>query len=107
MRWKLFLMTASILMFLLMLGLGFAHPIILASNIAPCLASKLDADEHEVRNHLQTILQENSVRRTMLYCAPWALLSKLLIGRVIADLGSAFLSGWRGEVETNPDSRNN
>ncbi len=97
MTWKLFFMTASIAMFFLTFGVGLARPMSLASAIAPRLAAELDADEREVMSHLQTILLEDSVWRALVESAPWALLSVILIGRVVADLAGDFLSGWRGE----------
>lgn len=94
MTWDIFLMTASILMLFLMFGLGIAEHVALAETIAPHLAAEFGSEEVAMRAALRDVLWDLAVWRTAVNCIPLALLTLLLVARVITWCAGAFMDGW-------------
>ncbi len=86
MRWNLFLVTASIVMLLFFIGVGLVEHMAQADAITEELAPQIGIDEDIIRRELVGILRSQSVPHTVVYCSPLALLSILLVVRLIADI---------------------
>ncbi len=86
MNWNVSLLIASIVMMLLMIGVGLIQHVMMAETIAESLAPQIGVDEDIIRSHVRSILQRHNIWRTVVYCSPLAFLSLLLMGRLIADV---------------------
>ncbi len=97
--WNAFLWTVSVVMLLFQLGLGLVESVALAEALSPQLAAELEVDEALVRGQLQTLVGELAVWRTVVSCTPMAILSFLLLTRIVGECVAAFSDGWRGKAE--------
>jgi hypothetical protein len=86
MKWNIFLGMVSIAMLVAFVGGGLGEHWIQAESVAEDLSPLIGVDKNIIRSHLESILQKGSVRRTVVLCSPLALLSILLMGRLIVDL---------------------
>ncbi|MCA9109344.1 MAG: hypothetical protein KDA52_05325 [Planctomycetaceae bacterium] len=68
-------------------GAGYVEPFAMAEALSEQLAPRLEIDKHDLERHLQSVLKETAMRRTVGRCAALALLTLLLWLRVLVDTG--------------------
>lgn len=86
MKWNAFLLISSIVMLLFFVGAGLAEHMMQAEAIAEQLAPQIRIEEDILRIHLEKILRSGTIRRTIVYCSPLALITVLLTVRLIVDV---------------------
>ena len=86
MKWNVFLMIVSMAMLLLFVGTGLVQHLVQAEAIAESLSAEIGVDKDILWDHLESILQRGSIRRTVIYCSPLAILTVLLTVRLIVDV---------------------
>lgn len=85
MRWNIILVVVSISLLLLFVGVGLTKHLMQAESVAEDLAPLIGVDKYILWDSLENILQRGSVRRTVVNNSPLAILSVLLIIRLISD----------------------
>jgi hypothetical protein len=85
MGWNLFLVIVSIAMMMIFIGVCFVLPATEAEVISEKLSPLIGIDKDTIRGHLEEILFDGGLYRTVISSSPLALLSILLITRLIVD----------------------
>ena len=80
------LAIVSIVLLFVFAGAGLIEHLTQAEAIAEDLAPQIGVDKDVIRAHLERILQKGSIRRTVVYCSPLAILSFLLTARLLVDI---------------------
>jgi hypothetical protein len=86
MKWNTFLLIVSVSMLLLWAGSGYIEHLMSADAIAAQLAPRIGVKEDLLRSNLHDILESGKMRRAVVYSTPWAIMSLLLMGRILADV---------------------
>ncbi len=86
MKWDIFLLIFSLSLLFLWFGAGYVLPLAQAEAIAEQLAPRISTDEDILRSNLQDILNSGRLRQSVVYCTPWAILSLLLMARLLCDV---------------------
>ena len=84
--WDIFLLIFSVSFLFLWFGARYALPLAQAEAVAEQLAPRISTDEDILRSNLQDILKSHRWRISVFYCTPWAILSLLLMARLLADV---------------------
>lgn len=87
MNWNMSLAVLSVVLLFFWAAAGFVEPFAMAESLAEKLAPRIGVDESALRAQLVILLRETAFYRTAVRCTPLALVSLLLIFRVLFDTG--------------------